>query len=157
MIFLKDINAFSYQIENKNWQTRLIWFFFSLEFPPNDIITCRFLSSTSQFELETVFLQLKMYTKKGQYACFFWKFGEIRASLILKFVETKFKKKRRNLSTPSSKKRCKFFWGYSNLSESKAPISPKVLRLQSARQFFGFFWFSENNELPKVVITLRII
>ena len=45
--------------------------FFSLEFPPKDIITCRFLSSTCQFELETVFLQLKMYTKKGQNACFF--------------------------------------------------------------------------------------
>ena len=44
--------------------------FFSLEFPPKDIITGRFLSSTSQFELETVFLQLKMYTKKAKMPAF---------------------------------------------------------------------------------------
>ena len=41
--FLRGKNAFLYQIENKNWQNRLILPYFCLEYPTKGVVTCRFV------------------------------------------------------------------------------------------------------------------
>ena len=63
-IFLRGKNTFifAYQ-ETKNWQKRLIWPYFCLEYPTKGVLYPAGLSSICKFKLEAVFLQLEIQKK----------------------------------------------------------------------------------------------